>query len=506
MKKLIVLLLFPFLANAQHTAKWKRILGNFPNGYINLSANAGDTLHLVGKFTYLYWGNKNGTSTNRIVVEGDSATFAWSGINGQGVGFNYQDCNWWKLMNCNVHNGFTGTAFSITGKSNHFEISHCSVDSAVYAVWFKDEPSDHPCDSSYWFGNNTMDDLYMHDCSFIHINQDVCYLGSTDQKADRNVNCNGVIYHPLPAQVSNIRVARIFIRYANRSGIQISGGTGINYIDSCNIASTGYEQNSFQGTGISIGGNTENCTLLNDTISNTFNYAVYCQGWKNITIFNMKIDSTGFIGNIKNVQPLPSINITSFRFPTTYKVYNNFIGLNTANPFTNIAIYATTANMTDTGNCFSHTGVVRNLGESFIYDTTCAPVSTDTICKTYTITNDTIISVHYDAIFGSRDTIVINPIKYIWGGMDNGKMKLSVVFSAPVDSIIYYVIRPAWDSAQLFIKGGVPHDTVICSLTTYNKTSNRVTVAMLENPVVSNSNVSYINKKYLWLCKTIKFG
>lgn len=372
------------------------VQGAYPNGYWNYPCQPGDTLFLHGVFTYMAFGNVNGTAGNNIVIDASDATFKWSGVNGQGVGFNWQDCNYWKLINANIHNSFTGTAISISGKSNHFEIANCTVDSAVYAVWFKDEPQNHPCDSSYWFGHNTMTDLYLHDCIFMHINQDVCYLGSTDQKADRNVTCNGITYHPLPAQVKDVRVARIYIRHANRSGIQVSGGIGLIYVDSCNIADMGNEQNPNQGTGISIGGNTYGAEVGWDTISSTYNYNIYVQGYGNQRIHDCLTDSAGYSYLYKNSQEMPSVNASSYRSGTTWKFYNNRFGLNTARPFTNVAAYATTSQMTDTGNYFRCTGVFYSLGQNFNYDTVCTTGEgqhSDTTYKTESITHDSLIRV-----------------------------------------------------------------------------------------------------------------
>jgi hypothetical protein len=369
------------------------VQGNYPNGYWNYPCQPGDTLFLHGTFTYMAFGNVSGASGNKIVIDAKEATFKWNGVKGQGVGFNFSDCNWFKIMNANIHNSFTGTAISIGGKSNHFELGNNIVDSAVYAVWFKDEPQDHPCDSSYWFGHNIMTDFYMHDCKFLNINQDVCYIGSTDQKADRNLSCNGVTYHPLPAQVKDIRIARIYIRHANRSGIQVSGGINV-YVDSCNIADMGNEQNPNQGTGISIGGNTFNAEVGWDTIKSTYNYNIYCQGYGNLRIHDNITDSAGYSYLYKNSQQMPSVNVSSYRIGTTWKLYNNRLGLNTAKPFTNVAAYATTSHMTDTGNYFRCTGVFYNLGQTFNYDTVCTGSGhTDTTFKTVSITHDSLIRV-----------------------------------------------------------------------------------------------------------------
>lgn len=297
----------------QHTAHWKIVP---PGGYWNYPCSAGDTLYLNGDYTYMSFGGVNGEPDKPIVVLGDNATLK--------NGFNFSDCNYWHITGkINIKNA-PGTALSISGKSNHFEIDGVNIDTAFYFLWFKTEVGDHPCDSSYWHNMN-MDDLYVHDCNFHYARQDGCYIGSTGQNADRAVNCNGKIYYPMPATVSNIRFERVRMTNAQRTFLQISGCSGNNYVKNCYFNNCGFEFNPYQGAGVALGGNDNgNYEIAYDTIKNTYlnNFYSYASG--TINFHHNLLDSADVVSGKINTQQNASVLLRSNG--STYNFYSNKIG------------------------------------------------------------------------------------------------------------------------------------------------------------------------------------
>jgi len=330
----------------QHTAHWKVVPSG---GYWNYPCVAGDTLVLDGTYTYLSFGNVSGKKDSTIVILGQNNPVMSNG-------FNFQDCNYWHITGNILIKNAAGTAISISGKSNHFEVNGVTVDSAYYFVWFKTEPADHACDSSYWHSMN-MDDFYLHDCVFKRAKQDGIYIGSTDQNADRAVTCNGKTYFPLPATVSNIKVKRITITGTPRTGIQISGCTsGNNFIRRCNISNCGNEFNPYQGAGAALGGYDKNVDIAYDTIKNTYLNNLYSYGGSTISIHDNVFDSADICYGIKNPQVNASI-LLSATMPTTFQLRDNKIGYNNSN--TSVVIYGISTYISDSSyTC--NTGLITN--------------------------------------------------------------------------------------------------------------------------------------------------
>lgn len=364
-----------------HTSHWKVVP---PGGYWNYPCTAGDTLYLDGHYTYMSFGKVSGAKDKPIVIMGSGNVIMSNG-------FNFSDCNYFHITGkINIENA-PGTALSISGKSNHFEIDGVNIDTAFYFLWFKTEPADHPCDSSYWHSLN-MDDLYVHDCNFNYCNQDGCYISSTDQNADRSVNCNGKIYYPLPATVSNIRFERVRMTNAQRTFLQISGCSGNNYIKNCYFNNAGFEMNPYQGAGIALGGNDiGKFEIAYDTIINTYlnNFYSYASG--TVNFHNNLLDSADVVSGKINAKENASVLLSAKN--ATYNFYENQIGWSNNN--VQLVVYGSFVN-----SCFSGLTNIVNATSNKI-----------TICSNDTKKCDTtykVISKKYDSTVVKRDTAWTN--------------------------------------------------------------------------------------------------
>jgi hypothetical protein len=200
-----------------------------------------------------------------------------------------------------------------------------------------------------------MDNIRMHDCKFVNIGQSAIYAGNTAPTGSRTVYCNGQATNPIPMRLSNILLYNNIIDSTMRSAIQLGGAdSGYNAIYNNIISRTGYERNQQQGTGISIGGMTRNCHVYNNDIRSTFLYGIFCVGVGDNYIENNRIDSSGYLDGVVNIQSMANGIFVDTRQTVPFDssrvhILNNRIGLSASQHFHDI-FFNSTVQSWATGN------------------------------------------------------------------------------------------------------------------------------------------------------------
>src|SRR6185437_15547376 len=310
----ITLLLASLLTEARKVT----LVPNQGAGYATNNPNSflpGDTVLILNSKTmsYISLTNQHGTSLQPIV-------FMNSGGQVQMIdGFAIENCTYVKVLGIGAKDNFgfhiqdpnsNGTAITIFGRSAGIEVSNIDIYHKTYGFWVKEEQTCYdslnaitPTNPNGW----TINHISIHDNRIIKTNQEGMYLGSTDPNGARGVRCsikiNGkdtmVTQYPIAERLSDIQVYNNWIDSTNRSGIQLSGGTGTgNRIYNNHVTHCGFEDNTAQGAGIWFGGFT-NGKIDHNFISSTFLSGIFLlgAGWQYVD--SNTIDSSGMLGSLR---------------------------------------------------------------------------------------------------------------------------------------------------------------------------------------------------------------
>ncbi|MGI8952424.1 MAG: PKD domain-containing protein [Chitinophagaceae bacterium] len=317
--------------------------GKYING-ASFSYSPGDTLVLKSSdnpFSYFSLESIHGTATCPVTIINEGGQ-----VNLQsGMAFN--NCTYLKLtgMGSRDQYGFhiedpasQGVAIDVYGRSKNIEINNVYIHNKTYGFWIKQEAS---CDDSLQYPNWIIDSIFIHDNLLRKTNQEGMYLGSTDPNGTRVISCNGKNIYPKPFRLGDIHVYNNIIDSTNRSGIQLSCASfGNNVINNNKVSNCGYEFNSWQGNGISLGGYTHAHVRYND-INNTYAMGIFVLGSGEIHIRHNKINNSGHLGD-HTANGMASIMVdtrpTSPADSSLLIVEGNVLGTNTDS---NIRFYKT---------------------------------------------------------------------------------------------------------------------------------------------------------------------
>ncbi|HEY2727569.1 MAG TPA: right-handed parallel beta-helix repeat-containing protein, partial [Parafilimonas sp.] len=222
-----------------------------------------------------------------------------------------------------------GVGIDVHGRSAYIEVQHVFIHNKTYGFWVKQEGN---CVDSLQFPNWVINNIYIHDNKITKMNQEGMYLGSTDPNGARDVSCNGKVIHPKPLRLGNIKVYNNIVDSTNRSGIQLSCGSGLmNEIFNNTISNCGFELSDVQGNGISLGGYTQ-AKVYNNNINHTFALGILCLGSGKILIKNNIINNSGNLNGHKTngmagimIDTRPTDPVSN----TNFFILDNKIGSNT---------------------------------------------------------------------------------------------------------------------------------------------------------------------------------
>jgi hypothetical protein len=296
----------------------------------------GDTLVLKASdnpFTYFAMGGLCGTAECAITIinEGGQVNL----INGMAL----DGCRYINITgsgNSKADYGFKiedpasqGVGIDIHGRSAYIEVQHVFIHNKTYGFWVKQEGS---CIDSLQFPNWIINNIYIHDNKITKMNQEGMYLGSSDPNGTRDILCDGKTIHPKPLRLGNIKIYNNIVDSTNRSGIQLSCGSGLmNEIYNNTISNCGFELSDVQGNGISLGGYTS-AKVYNNNINHTYALGILCLGSGKILIKNNTINNSGNLNGHKtngmagimvDTRPTEPVEKTNFF------IIDNKIGSNT---------------------------------------------------------------------------------------------------------------------------------------------------------------------------------
>ncbi|WP_158559378.1 right-handed parallel beta-helix repeat-containing protein [Deminuibacter soli] len=333
--------------------------GFYSNGK-DFSYEAGDTLVLKeNDWSYCSFENFYGTKSDPLVIVNEAAQIRLS------AGFAFSSCKYIKLTGSGTSDkyGFLisdavkgGVGVDIHGHSSNIEVERIDITRKTYGYWVKQEGS---CVDSLQYPNFTISDIHIHDGRIHNVTQEGMYLGSTDPNGTRAVNCSGSVIYPRPLRLGNITVNNMIIDSTNRSGIQLSGADqGTNEIYSNTVSNSGFEYNTAQGNGISLGGYTH-ANVHDNSINHSFALGILVLGAGKIDIENNTVDNSGNL-NGKVTPGMASIMVDTRRTDPVVKstliIKNNKLGSNTDK---NVRFYETFATYnTDNQICNSGTLVI----------------------------------------------------------------------------------------------------------------------------------------------------
>lgn len=331
------------------TVSKRKIFTGSGNGItLKDGVTAGDTLEFRGSFSYIQFVGIKGTLAAPIVM-----------LNGGQVdierGFNFEDCNFFKVIPAKnmmriIGAAKTGPAVSISKHSSNYEIANLFIKNKEYGFWIKNEAD---CDETLNYPNYVMENFYIHDNTIEDMGSQGMYLGTTDpNNLDRPIVCNGVVKNYTPTRLKGFRIINNTITRTGRPGIQLSVGIGENEIAYNNISYTGLQKDDAQGTGISLGGYTR-AYVHNNNITNTFTWGIASLGGSGlIRIENNKIDSSGW--SLNGTIPWATgiavdTRTTSPIDSTIFSIKNNALGAHT-HPSLDITVADLRKSMAKVGN------------------------------------------------------------------------------------------------------------------------------------------------------------
>jgi hypothetical protein len=275
----------------------------------------GDTVKFEGVFALVDMYGYRGTPARKIIITyGDSAAWIKRGLRGYdlsdlhvlGSTTNHTSADslgtrTYNLRFGSINNRDAGIDF--LGRMKGITIKNIRVDDGHYGVRLKTDPPEEAfhgfCDSSYVHfpdraNNHIIDSIIIEGGYFRNLMGDPLYIGNTGPFGN-NYTCGGTVFF-IPMRMGNIVIRYNTIVIAGRTPIQLSGAEfGLNKIHDNYIANSGDELNQSQGTGISIGGATENCHVYNNRIKKTFLYGIFDIGAGTNYIYNNELDSIGWI-------------------------------------------------------------------------------------------------------------------------------------------------------------------------------------------------------------------
>jgi len=308
--------------------------GKYIDGH-SFSYKPGDTLVLEAAqnpYTYFAIDNFHGTKDKPVVIINKSGIVKM--VNGIAI----NNCTFIKLTGTGSTDkyGFkiedptwNGVGIDVSGRSSDIEICNIYIHNKTYGFWVKQEAA---CADSLQYPNWVISNISIHDNLIVKMGQEGMYLGSTDPYGGRSVMCNGVSISPIPLRLGNIKVYKNIVDSTWRSGIQLSGAQfGQSEIYGNIIMNAGFELNTIQGNGISLGGYSH-AHVYDNIINNTFALGILMLGSGLTIIEHNHIDSSGYLaGKITNgmagimVDTRPTQPIEN----TQVQIKNNFIGANT---------------------------------------------------------------------------------------------------------------------------------------------------------------------------------
>jgi hypothetical protein len=295
---------------------------NYIGGYFNYSA--GDTFVLMKGINYSYFTMSN-LHNITIINEG--------GVVHLENGFGLTGCTNVTITGTGSQNkyGFEisghtpgDVGVDINGKSAHITVDHVYVHDKTYGFWVKQEV-EATCDQSLYYPNWYMDSIDIHNCLIVKVDQEGMYLGSTGQNADRRNACG---QYPYPMRLSNITVHDNIVDWTGRSGIMLSGADkGENWIYRNIIMHCGYEYNSYQGSGVDIGGNAY-ANIDSNYIKNTLCDGIWVLGCYITRVRFNKIEDCGWLNDVhaNNMHGISFDTRPSYPFElATFRIKGNYI-------------------------------------------------------------------------------------------------------------------------------------------------------------------------------------
>ena len=305
--------------------------GMYANG-TRFSYSAGDTLVLKGSWSYCSLENFYGTASSPLVIINEASQVQMTS------GFALINCRYIKLTGTGTKDSYgfriattdnSGVGITISGRSSNIEVANVDIAHKTYGYWVKQEAS---CTDSLQYPNWTIHDINIHDGRIKNVNQEGMYLGSTDPNGTRGVSCNGTMIYPKPLRLGNITVHHMTIDSTYRSGIQLSGADmGTNEIYSNTVSNCGFEYNTDQGNGISLGGYTH-ANVHDNTIRNTYALGILVLGSGKLDIEKNNIANSGSLGG-RTVNGMASIMVDTRKTNPVENslvyIKNNTLGANT---------------------------------------------------------------------------------------------------------------------------------------------------------------------------------
>lgn len=296
----------------------------------------GDTLVVKASYnpyTYFVLNNFRGTAENPITVINEGGQVNLSNgmafdnshyLNITGTGDSKENYGF-KIKDAQSN----GVGVDIHGRSAFIEVQHIFIYKKTYGFWVKHEAD---CIDSLQFPNWVINNIYIHDNKIIGMNQEGMYLGSTDPYGNRQVTCNGKVLHPKPLRLGNIKIYNNIVDSCYRSGIQLSCASGmLSEIFNNTVSNCGFEFNTQQGNGISLGGYSR-AQVYNNKVNHTYALGILCLGSGKILIKNNTIDNSGELGG-KTANGMAGIMVdtrpTDPIDSTQFIIIGNKIGKNT---------------------------------------------------------------------------------------------------------------------------------------------------------------------------------
>lgn len=463
-KLVIIFLLSAFIVNAQnfYTPISPGVYPADIGTYTNLSSvfitnlSGSQKYKVTGTTSGWYLGNVNGTDSLHCI---EIWVVGKQNING---GIAIENCSNFKVMapdSVVLLSG--GTNGAIKGHADYIQVSGTISLNGINGGWWIKEDAAQACDYSnplYYLYPYHQRHIWFTDFRFGNpdgtnaVGGEALYLGSTGSYGRDQVPCLGnQIYKPM--WENDIHVYHGNIYNSGRTAWQLSGAdSGNNEIMYVNSYNPGRELNSSQGAGGRSGYGTSNKTKFwYDSVFNSYLYNFdietgldfeYCYGI-----------NAGQWYSTKNPQAIPS-SIEYAQLPNSKLImrYNTMIG-GTASEGINYALYGSTNySTTDSSIICGNNGVQRVLSLPLPYTTACGvipPVDTGCVNHDTTFYRDSYVTGHFDSVFAFRDTTVYPLLSSVVTTHKDKSYRIVFKYGIPQDSIIRYLVRPAYDSTYI---------------------------------------------------------
>jgi gliding motility-associated-like protein len=205
--------------------------------------------------------------------------------------------------------------------STDFEIDHILVTNVgCQGIAAKTDPK---CDPATQYPNFTMRNTSFHDLKIENTGCEAFYIGNSHYDHGTDIICNGVSTIVFEHAVDNVKVYNCILNNIGNDGIQVGSATNVVVHDNT-IIGTGIKNNNAHQNGIQMGDGTTQALVYNNYVDQARGYGIFDTGGGG-TYYNNIVMNSLLDGIFLRDDLLVGVPVGPGRAPTGFTIVNNTI-------------------------------------------------------------------------------------------------------------------------------------------------------------------------------------